>query len=215
MKHRLGVWSLFMFSCILFLTVASTRFSSNQPNEAQFSNLKYDVEIQDKNVGWMTCSKNPSTTDPSITNYVIESKVVINIVTTYTIQFNSSSSYKYNDLYKANYATKVNGDTQSFSIVNWDGSKYLGWDGTNNNVITSEKITQSIGNIYYNEPVGLTQLFSEKYMAMCPIVKVGEYYTVSFPDGKATIYKYQNGICVWAESKQKLYKIVFRLREIK
>lgn len=215
MKHRFWVWSLFISSCIFFLIVASARFRSSQPHEAQFSYLKYDVEIQDKNVGWMTCSKNPSATDPSITNYVIDSKVIINIVTTYTIQFNSSSSYKYNDLYKANYATKVNGDTQSFSTINWDGSRYLGWDGTNNNVITSEKITQSIGNLYYKEPVGLTQLFSEKYMAMCPISHVGEYYIVSFPDGKATTYKYQNGICVWAESKQKLYKIVFRLKEIK
>ena len=215
MKHRFWVWSLFIFSCIFFLIVASTRFRPCQPHETQFSYLKYDVEIQDKNVGWMTCSKSPSATDPTITNYVIDSKVIINIITTYTIQFNSSSSYKYNDLYRANYATKVNGDTQSFSTVKWDGSRYLGWDGTNNNVITSEKITQSIGNLYYKEPVGLTQLFSEKYMAMCPISHVGEYYTVSFPDGKTTIYKYQNGICIWAESKQKLYKIVFRLREIK
>ena len=71
MKQRLGGWPLLMFSCIFLLTVASTRFRSSQPNEAKFSYLKYEVEIQDKNVGWMTCSKNPSTTDPSITNYVI------------------------------------------------------------------------------------------------------------------------------------------------
>jgi hypothetical protein len=215
MKHRFFVWFLFVFSCIFCVIAASTRFRTSQPHEAKFSYLKYDVEIQDKNVGWMTCSKSSSVTDPSITNYVIDSKVVINIVTTYTIQFNSNTSYKLNDLYRANYATKVNGDTQSFSTVNWDGSKYMGWDGNNTNVITSDKITQSIGNIYYREPVGLTQLFSEKYMAMCPVTKNGEYYVVSFPDGKSTTYKYQNGICIWAESKQKLYRIVFRLKEIK
>jgi hypothetical protein len=213
MKYRFWVWPL--FSCIFFLIVASNRFRINQPHEATFSYLKYDVEIQDKNVGWMTCRKIPSAVDPSITNYVIDSKVIINIVTTYNIQFNSSSSYKNIDLLKANYATKVNGDTQSFSTVNWDGSKYIGWDGTNNKIITSEKITQSIGNIYYKEPVGLTQLFSEKYMEICPITHAGDYYTVTFPDGKTTTYKYQNGICNWAESKQKLYKIVFRLKEIK
>ncbi|WP_018344840.1 DUF6134 family protein [Cytophaga aurantiaca] len=215
MEHRFWGWALFFCSCTLFLVAASTRFKTNEPNEVKFSYLKYDVEVQDKNVGWMTCAKTPSTSDPTITNYVIDSKVVFNIVTSYTIQFNLSSSYKHNDLYKSNYATKVNGDTQSFSTVNWDGSRYMGWDGTNNNVITSDKITQSIANLYYKEPVGLTQLFSEKFMAMCPIVKTGDYYYVTFPDGKTTTYKYQNGICVWAESKQKLYRIVFRLKEIK
>lgn len=215
MKLRLGVWPLFIFSCLLFLMTASTCFKTSQPNEAKFSYLKYDVEIQDKNVGWMTCTKTPSASDPSITNYVIDSKVIFNIVTSYTIQFNLNSSYKNNDLYKSNYATKVNGDTQSFSTVNWDGSKYMGWDGKNNNVITSTKITQSVGNLYYKEPVGQTELFSEKFMAMCPIVKNGEYYVVTFPDGKSTTYKYQNGICIWAESKQKLYRIVFRLKEIR
>lgn len=215
MKHRFGVWVLFIFSCIFFLIVASSRFKPLQGHESKFSYLRYDVEIQDKNVGWMTCTKNASSADPSIINYIIDSKVIINIVSTYTIQFNSYSAYKNNDLLKANYATKVNGDTQSFSTINWDGSKYIGWDEKNKSSVFSEKITQSIGNIYYKEPVGLTALFSEKYMAMCPISKVGDYYTISFPDGKTTMYKYQNGICIWAESKQKLYKIVFRLREIK
>ena len=212
MNCRFLVWPL--FSCIFFLTIASTRFKTTQPHEATFTYLKYAVEIQDKNIGWMTCSKTISSVDPSITNYLLDSKVIINIITTYTIQFNSNTSYKYNDLYKANYATKVNGDTQSFSTINWDGSKYLGWDGTNNKVI-SEKITLSIGNLYFKKPVGVTQLFSEKYMEMCPIIHTGEYYTVTFPDGITTTYKYQNGICIWVESKQKLYKLVFRLKEIK
>jgi len=197
------------------LVIGMFSFTNKNIQSASFYQLKYDVEIQDKYVGWMTCLKNVNPSQPTETNFVIDSKVNVNVITDYDIQFKLESGYKNGSLANANYFTKVNGDTQSLSSVKWDGTQYWGWDGKKKTTLGSDKIMQSIGNLYFKEPVGLTQLFSEKYLAFCPITKAGEYYTVSFPDGKSTIYKYQNGICVWAESKQKLYKIVFRLKEIK
>jgi len=201
---------------ISFLLVISTSsFRNKQANVPNFSSLKYDVEIQDKYVGWMTCLKNTNPSQPAEINFIIDSKVNVNVITEYDIQFKLGSVYKNGSLINSNYFTKVNGDTQSLSSVKWDGTQYWGWDGKKKTSLGSDKIMQSISNLYYKEPVGLTQLFSEKYLAFCPITKSGEYYTVSFPDGKSTVYKFQNGICIWAESKQKLYKIVFRLKEIK
>lgn len=203
-----------LIGIIFFATIVSSSFNTKSPCAVQFSYLKYDVEIQDKTVGWMTSTKTTAP-DQGLINYNIDSKVNVNVITNYDIQFRSESSYQKGELLKANYFTKVNGDTQSFSNINWTGAKYIGWDGKSYSDIGSKKITQSIGNLYYKEPVGISQLFSEKYMAFCPVTKSGDYYIVSFPDGKSTSYKYQNGICIWAESKQKLYKIVFRLAEIK
>lgn len=197
------------------LVISTSSFTNKGIQSSSFYHLKYDVEIQDKYVGWMTCLKNINPSQPSDINFIIDSKVNVNVVTAYDIQFKLESFFKNGALVNANYFTKVNGDTQSLSTLKWDGNQYIGWDGKKNSSLGSVKIIQSIGNLYYNEPIGLTQLFSEKYLAFCPITKSGEYYTVSFPDGKSTIYKYQNGICVWAESRQKLYKIVFRLKEIK
>lgn len=215
MNPRFLIWIAIVFSSLLCGVFFSTRFKNTHHKEVQFSFLKYDVEIQEKNMGWMTCEKKRSESDPIMTNYIVNSKVVVNMINTYTIQLNSLSTYKNTDLFYANYSTKVNGDTQSFCTINWDGSRYAGWDGDENIVIESQKINYSIGNIYYKEPLSQTQIFSEKYMEMCPISKLGDYYMVSFPDGKSTLYKYQNGICVWAEVRQKLYKIIFRLKEIK
>jgi hypothetical protein len=215
MKHRFLIWILTIFSsCFCFILISSI-FKNTNKEQAQFSYLKYDVEIEGKNVGWMTSRKSISESNPNITNFLIDSKVMFNVITTYTIQLNSLSTFKNNNLFYANYITKVNGDTQSFSTINWDGSKYIGWSKNQNTVIPVQKIVYSIGNIYYKEPIGQTQIFSEKHMEMCPISKTGDFYTVSFSDGKSTMYKYQNGICVWAETKQRLYKITFRLKEIK
>jgi len=213
MKNRFSALGLLTISGIVFSLMVSTSFKPARIDNCQFSYLRYDVEIQDKYVGWMTCSKN-TLADQSV-SYTIDSKVNINIITSYDIQFKQESSFKNGSLLKSNYFTKVNGDTQSFSRLNWDGTRYIGWDGKKNSVIDTNKIGHSIGNLYFKEPVGSAKIFSEKYLTICPITKSGEYYTIRFPDDKATCYKYQNGICVWAESKQKLYKIVFRLKEIK
>lgn len=210
---KITVRILLCLSC--FLVIGLYSFTTKDIQASSFYHLKYDVEIQDKYVGWMTCLRNVNPAQPSDINFVIDSKVNINVITAYDIQFKLESAYKNGALINANYFTKVNGDTQSLSSVKWNGNQYIGWDGKESSNLGSIKIMQSIGNLYYKEPIGLTQLFSEKYLAFCPITKNGDYYVVSFPDGKSTIYKYQNGICVWAESKQKLYKIVFRLKEIK
>jgi hypothetical protein len=215
MKQRLSTFLQYLISCLFLLTLISTTYITKEAHNCQYSYLKYDVEIQDKNVGWMTSAKKPSTTEPNVVQFVIDSKVDINIIASYNIQYKLESNYKLNELTTSNYATKVNGDTQSYATVRWDGAKYIGWDGKKNSTVSTIKIIHSIGNLYYKEPIGLTEIFSEKFMAFCPIVKNGEYYTISFPDGKSSTYKYQNGICVWVESKQKLYKIVFRLKEIK
>ncbi len=213
MNVNMITWKVVMY--LSFTLIISTGFTPKEIDACQFSYLKYDVEIQDKYVGWMTCLKNITPNQPTETSFVIDSKVNVSVITDYDIQFKLESVFQNGSLAKANYFTKVNGDTQSLSSVNWDGRQYIGWDGKKNSNLGTTKIFQSIGNLYYKEPVGLTQLFSEKYLAFCSITKAGEYYTVSFPDGKSTIYKYQNGICIWAESRQKLYKIVFRLKEIK
>ncbi len=214
MNDRFSALGLTIISALFFSLLVSASFKPTKPATCQFSYLRYDVEIQDKNVGWMTCTKN-SAADQGTVNYIIDSKVNVNIITSYEIQFKMESFFKNGSLLKSNYFTKVNGDTQSYSNLNWDGSKYVGWDGKKNSIIDTDKITHSIANLYFKEPVGITTIFSEKYLALCPIIKSGEYYAITFPDDKSTFYKYQNGICIWAESKQKLYKIVFRLKEIK
>ena len=214
MKRPFLIWILIILSSILCFIHLSASFKTHNKYDTQFSFLKYDVEIQDKKMGWMTSTKNTSESDPNAIHFIVDSKVMVNVVTTYTILFNSHIIFKNSHLYYSDYLTQVNKDTQSYSTIKWDGSRYIGWDGKKKSILSEKKVTYSIGNIHYKEPVGQSRIFSEKYMTMCPITKSGDYYTVSFPDGKSTLYKYQNGICIWAQAKQKLYKITFRLKEI-
>ncbi|MBC7451871.1 MAG: hypothetical protein H7259_10315, partial [Cytophagales bacterium] len=189
-------------------------FIADTNSNTSFYYLKYDVEIQGKVAGWMTSTKTVSS-DKSEIKFLIDSKVEVDFLTKIDVRYNLESIFKNNFLNISRLVNIVNKDTQTYTRLQWDGIRYQTWNKDKSEYINAQKIVYSIGCLYFKEPVGLTTLFSEKYLAFCPITKNGEYYTVSFPDGNKSIYKYQNGICVWVEAKQKLYKIIFRLKEIK
>jgi len=178
-----------------------------------FTFLKYNVEMQDKVVGWMSSTKTISSDNTEL-KFKIDSKVNVDIITRVEVNYTLESTFRDNYLHFSRLINIVNSDTQNYTRLQWDGIRYNTWDGKRNKYLDDQKIIYSVGCLYFREPVGLTNLFSEKFLTFCPITKNGEYYSISFPDGSKTIYKYQNGICVWVETKQRLFKIIFRLKEI-
>lgn len=202
------------FFLLLVLFSLFTGFVSDTSTNKAFSYLKYDVEIQGKTAGWMTSSKTISA-DHSQIKFLIDSKVHVEFLTNIDVRYNLESTFKNNFLNISRLLNIVNKDTQTYTRILWDGIRYEIWDGEKHRYSNAQKIIYSIGCLYFKEPIGISMVFSEKYLELCPIVRNGEYYTVSFPDGNKSTYKYQNGICVWVETKQKLYKIIFRLKELK
>lgn len=57
-------------------------------------------------------------------------------------------------------------------------------------------ITKTIVNLYYEEPVNVHAVYSEKYGQMCRLENMGDgRYAVTMPSGKQTLYSYSNGRC--------------------
>ncbi len=57
-------------------------------------------------------------------------------------------------------------------------------------------ITKTIVNLYYEEPINVTSVYSEKYGQMCKVESVGGgRYGVTMPSGKQTLYTYRDGKC--------------------
>jgi hypothetical protein len=58
-------------------------------------------------------------------------------------------------------------------------------------------ITKTIVNLYYEEPVNVSAVYSEKYGQMCKVESLGDgRYGVLMPSGKRTMYSYLDGKCV-------------------
>lgn len=66
--------------------------------------------------------------------------------------------------------------------------------------------------LFFNEPVGVSELFSEDWGELVPIkAKGGGKYEVKLPDGKSNYYHYQNGKMVLLESSTPVGKATVRL----
>lgn len=57
-------------------------------------------------------------------------------------------------------------------------------------------INSTLTNLYYEEPVNICSVYSERYGQMCTVKKSGENsYTVTLPNGKQSVYSYSDGQC--------------------
>jgi hypothetical protein len=63
-------------------------------------------------------------------------------------------------------------------------------------------INHTITSLYYEEPLGLKAVYSERYGQMCSLEKAGaERYRISLPNGKQSLYIYRGGICQEVETE--------------
>ena len=64
------------------------------------------------------------------------------------------------------------------------------------------EITFSVTDLFFEEPVGLKNIFSNMFVEMVPLKTLGSgKYQVTTPDEKTTIYTYSNGKLVIVESE--------------
>ena len=89
----------------------------------------------------------------------------------------------------------------NYASINWDGSKYN---------ITNEKkkfthpteVKYSVISLYFSEPKGMKQLFTERIGEVYPLTDLGSgRYEYKIPNGDKNVYVYKNGELVETERK--------------
>lgn len=67
--------------------------------------------------------------------------------------------------------------------------------------------------LYYKEPVGVKEVFSENYQQMCTLSLIGDHaYELALPDGKINQYIYKNGQLVEIKVIRSFVDLSFRLK---
>lgn len=67
--------------------------------------------------------------------------------------------------------------------------------------------------LYYDEPAGVDQVFSENYQEMCALTAIGEHaYELALPGGKINQYIYKNGKLVEIKVIRTFVDLSFRLK---
>ncbi|MEM8938862.1 MAG: DUF6134 family protein [Bacteroidota bacterium] len=185
-----------LLTIIIFLFVSSVAFGQV---------LHYDVVKGNKKLGNMTVKR---TVSQNGTYYEINSEVTFRILFSFTVEYESTSEYKYGQLIKEYTHNQLNGSTQKKSTIWFDGEKYvLDLDGIRFN--EKPPITYSVGAIYYEEPNDGEKVYSPQFGEYLTFERVGEHnYEMKSPDG-LNVYTYKNGICTKVRVNRDFAKFSF------
>ena len=156
--------------------------------------LNYSVMWKGDSIGIVSANKYDSA---DFRIYAIKSKVEFWFFGTKTIDYNYLSIYRKDTLIKAHTRYTRNGDIKAESSVWLNGNVYdIIVDGTSRLISEPHPIDHSITAIYHNEPLTLSSIFSERWGELLA-VKSPEpnHYFIEKPDGRATEYFFENGIC--------------------
>ena len=169
--------------------------------------LHYEVIKGSKKLGDMSVKRMLSENQ---VKYEIDSKVTFRILFSFTVDYESTSEYKYGRLIKEYTHNQLNGSTQKKSTIWFDGEKYtLDLDGTRTTL--HETIKYSVATIYYEEPKDGQKVFSPQFGNYLTFTKVGEHqYEMESPDG-INLYTYTNGICSEVKVSRDFAKFYFQM----
>ena len=160
---------------------------------------KYEVVLSGDKIGDLTVTR---TVKGAFTTYKLESKSEAKVLfTTKKNYVLMDVTYKDGKLLSSYCKNEVNDEVDNYASINWDGSKYT---------VTNEKgkttyptaVTYSVISLYYDEPKGITNLFTERIGAAYPLKDLGSgRYEYKIPNGDKNVYVYKNGELVETERK--------------
>lgn len=172
--------------------------------------LVYDVVWKNSTIGELKASFHAT---PTGFQYGVHSDVAISIFGKKRFITKSTSLYKDNFLHKGEFQDDLNGRTRNGSQVAWDGSVYHIEINKTRSQLKNRKVTYSTTNLYHHEPLGISELFSERYGVFCKIKPIGNHtYELHLPTGKKNLYRYRDGICREVEVNETMATFYFRLK---
>lgn len=80
----------------------------------------------------------------------------------------------------------------------------------------TQPIASTITNLYYQEPVELETVYSERYGKLCALKKLSDNrYAISLPNGKQSIYSYRGGDCQEVQTELSGVKVRIVKRDVR
>lgn len=152
----------------------------------------YDIELFGKKIGQTIVDRIDKGNGE--VQFKLQSKSDVNILFTHkTSVMNTDVNYKDGKLISS-YCKNVKDGVIEVVTVAWNGTKYLIKKGEEI-LQLSQLIDFSSIQLYYNEPVGRTKIFSERMGQVCSFVKTAEgEYECKLANGITNIYRYKKGV---------------------
>ncbi|SHM58449.1 hypothetical protein SAMN05216524_102598 [Mucilaginibacter sp. OK098] len=187
---------------ILFLAISSLAFAQEQT-------LNYNVLHSGNTVGHM---KLEQVKDGDDTFLKIASDVKMRFVFSIQVNIQEDSHYRNGKLLCSHVSRKVNGKQKADKLTKANGDSYQLTDDGKISSINQKQISNNLTMMYLQEPVGLSQIYSDNFQQFVQVKQVESHtYRINLPDGNYNFYTYTNGICSKVDIHHSLYTIQIQL----
>ena len=187
---------------IIFLTIGTMAFAQEQT-------LNYNVMHGDKIVGQMKLQKTMNGDD---TFLKVASDVKMRFVFSIQVDIREDSHYRNGMLMSSHVSRMVNGKQKANKITKACNGCYQLTDDDNVKQINQKQINNNLTLMYLQEPVGLSQVYSDNFQQFVQVKQVSSHtYRINLPDGNYNFYTYTNGICSKVDFHHSLYTIQIQL----
>jgi hypothetical protein len=183
--------------CILCLCLNNSK--------AQDIQSTYKILLNGGEIGVMNIHKSSTT---GKTEFSLESKAKKRFVISFEIYEKHNETFQNNVMTAASVYRQVNGKTKINSQMNFTGTNYQVASGGKTTSISVKPVSWSLLNLYFTEPVNVSEAFSDSFQQMLKIEDDGNHiYKISLPDGNSNYFYYTNGVCTKEVINHSFYKV--------
>jgi hypothetical protein len=185
-----------------FLLLSMIPLESNVP---VVENISFSVVKKNTSIGFINIEKR---TINKITTFTVNSEVNANIIFTFTAVGKEKSVFKEDTLVYSSVYRMLNNKVKLNQALLFEKGKYVLKDNGRIENISLNVINRNLVTLFFNEPIGIDEIYADKYKIMLKIIPLGNRkYKVVFPNKSISIYHYQNGKCTSIDAEGSFYKV--------
>jgi hypothetical protein len=171
----------------------------------QTSEYIFHIFLGSKEVGYLKFSETAKAGNRQIRVY---SKIDTWLIFRYTATGEETYHYRNDTLVSSHLYRKINNRVRLKQNIVRQGTGYLITGPELNKTFEGEAVRINLTRLFLEEPVGIDQIFSDRFGEWVPLVKTGEHeYRVTLPNGSRTIFTYRDRRCHSVVSMGFFYKV--------
>lgn len=174
-------------------------------NAPSVEKISFSIIKKNKIIGYVDIEKQSLN---ETTTFIINSEVNAKVIFNFNAIGNEKTIYKQDTLVYSSVYRKLNNKVklnQSLSLI--DG-QYILINKNEYEVLNFNVIYRNLVTLFFNEPKGIKEVYSDKYKEMVKITPIcNGKYKVVFPNNSTSIYQYDKGKCESLEVVGSFFKV--------
>jgi hypothetical protein len=142
----------------------------------------------------------------------VASDVKMRFIFSIQVNIREDAHYRNGMLMSSHVSRMVNGKQKANKITKACNGCYQLTDDGEVKSINQKQINNNLTLMYLQEPVGLSQVYSDNFQQFVQVKQVDSHtYRINLPDGNYNFYTYTNGVCSKVDIHHSLYTIQIQL----